>query len=47
MKWHKKLLAFVSVLFGKALFSGLDVFSDGSTASELAGYGSPFGSVQR
>ena len=28
-------------------FSGLDIFSDGSTASELAGYGSPLAGAQR
>ena len=43
----KIITVFVSVVFFKLTFSGLDLFSDGSTASELAGYGSPLAEAQR
>jgi len=46
-KLKKFATVFVSVVLVKITFSGLDVFSDGSTASELAGYGSPLTEAQR
>ena len=46
-KVKKIITVFVTVVLLKVTFSGLDILSDGFTASELAGYGSPLAGAQR